>query len=110
MINVIAFPRKHKPKVPDQPSPVDFDPADPPLVGPLCVAIVADLRYHRKVERLHSKGPRVVAEFLAELGADRLIATIIDQMLDRYLALPDEALDATGARDFPPVPNHGMRR
>ena len=106
MINVIAFPRKHKPKVPDQPSPADFDPADPPLVGPLCAEIVADLRYHRKVERLHSKGPRVVAEFLAELGADRLIATIIDEMLDRYLALADEALDTTEACDFWPAPIH----
>ena len=47
---------------------------------------------------------------LAELGADRLIATIIDQMLDRYLGLPDEAVDATGARDFPLVPIHGVRR
>ncbi len=82
----------------------------PRLLGPIAAEIVGDLAFRRKVERLHSKGPRVVGEFLAELGADRLIATIIDQMLDRYLGLGDEALDATGARDFPPVPIPGVRR
>ncbi len=70
----------------------------------------ADVRFRRKVRRLLGRGDRLIVEMLAELGADRLIATIIDQMLDRYLALPDEALDATGAHDFPPVTIHGVRR
>ena len=43
-------------------------------------------------------------------ATSRGIGTIIDQMLDRYLALPDEVVDATGARDFPLVPIHGVRR
>ncbi len=69
----------------------------------------ADVRFRRKVRRLLGRGDRLIVEMLAELGAERLIATIIDQMLDRYLALADEALDATGARDFPPAPIHGVR-
>ena len=83
---------------------------EPRLLGPIAAEIVADLTFRRRVTRLHERGPRVVAEFLAELGADRLITTIIDQMLDRYLGLADEALDATGARDFPPQPFHEVRR
>ncbi len=66
----------------------------------------ADLEFRTKVRRVLAKGDRLIVEMLAELGADRLIATIIAQMLDRYLGLADEALDATGARDFPPVPIH----
>ncbi len=82
----------------------------PRLLGPIAAEIVADLTFRRRVTRLHERGPRVVAEFLAELGAECLMATVIDEMLNRYLALADEALDATGARDFPPVPIPGVRR
>ncbi len=92
MLNIIAFPKKLKSKVSArvEPRSADFDPADPPLIGPLCAQIVADLRFRRKVQRLLAKGDRLIVEMLAELGADRLIATIIDQMLDRYLGLADE--------------------
>ncbi len=82
----------------------------PRLLGPIAAEIVGALTFRRRVTRLHARGPRVGVEFLAELGAARLIATIIDQMLDRYLGLADEALDATGARDFPPQPLHEVRR
>ncbi len=70
----------------------------------------ADVRFRRKVRRLLGRGDRLIVEMLAELGAERLIGTIIDQMVDRYLALSDEALGVTGARDFPPVPIHRVRR
>ena len=37
------------------------------------------------------------------------MATIIDQVLGRYLALADGASDTTGAHDFPPAPIHEAR-
>ncbi len=76
----------------------------PRLLGPIAAEIVADLRFRRRVRKLYERGPRVVAEFLAELGTERLMATVIDQKLDRFLTVPDEALDATGGHDFPPAP------
>ncbi len=76
------------------------------LPGPIAAEIVADLRFRRRVRKLHERGPRIVAEFLDELGGERLITTVIDQMLDRYLALSDRALGAAGGRDFPPLPIH----
>ncbi len=82
----------------------------PRLLAPIAAGIVSDLRFRRKVQRLHAKGPRVLAGLLPKIGAEHLMTTVIDQTLDRYLALPDEALDATGARDFPLVPIHGVRR
>ena len=118
----VSFPESNP-----QPSadsiPDGFDPAATPIlaihwfgiepfrqVGEVAAEIVAGLSFRRRVTRLHERGPRVVAEFLAELGAERLMTTVIDQMLHRFLTVPDEALEATGARDFPPVPIHGVRR
>ncbi len=40
--------------------------------------VVADLKFRRQVERLHRLGDRVLGEFLAELGAERGIQTVID--------------------------------
>ena len=77
-------------------------------VGAIDAGIVSDLRFRRQVSQLHERGPRVLAEFLGELGAEHLMATIIDQVLDRYLVLTDEALDATGAHAFPPASLHGV--
>ncbi len=76
----------------------------------IAAGIIGDLRFRRKAEQFHSRGPRVVAEFLAELGSERSLTTLINQKLDRYTAISDEALDAAGTRDFPPVPLHGVRR
>jgi hypothetical protein len=67
---------------------------------------IADLRFRRQVERLYAKGPRVVGELLAELGAERSIQTIIDDKVAKYAALDDVMLDAVGGRDFPPLPLH----
>ena len=70
---------------------------------------IADLRFRRQVKRLHARGPRVVAELLAELGAERGIQTIIDEKVDRYASINDAALDAIGGREFPPIPLHAVK-
>ena len=38
-------------------------------IGPIAAALAADIRFRRKVERLHARGPRAVLEILAEIGA-----------------------------------------
>ncbi len=114
----VSFPESN-PLSPSDAPPDGFDPTATPIlavhwfgvspfrqVGTIASEIVANLSFRRRVTHLHERGPRVAAEFLAELGADRMIATIIDQKLDRFLTVPDEALDATGGHDFPPAPIH----
>lgn len=68
--------------------------------------LVADLRFQRAVERLHSKGPRAVAELLAEIGAERSITTIIENKLTDYTSIDTEALAATGGDTMPPTVLH----
>ena len=74
-------------------------------VGSLTADLVANLRFRRQVEYLHSLGPRAIAELLAEIGAERSIRTVIDRKLDRYSQLKSEALKATGGDAFcaPPL-------
>ncbi len=71
--------------------------------------IVADMRFRHQVLRLHRLGPRVTAELLAEIGAERAIQTVIDQKLDRYAELEPEALAAAGGNDFWVVPIREVR-
>ena len=66
--------------------------------------------FRRQVERLHRLGPRAVGEFLAEIGAERSIANVIDRKLDTYTEVKPEALEATGGDDFPPNPIHEVRK
>ena len=73
-------------------------------IGALAAEIVADLRFRRQVLRLHRLGPRAVGEFLAELGAERSIMTLIDHKLDTYAELKPETLEVTGGDGFWPVP------
>ncbi len=73
-------------------------------VGTIAAEIVADLRFRRQVQRLHQLGPRVTAELLAEIGAERSIQTVIDQKVARYAALDPRVLEMVGADDFWPVP------
>ena len=75
---------------------------DPYNVSP--AETVADLRFRRRVERLCAKGPRIVGELLAELGAERGIQTLIDEKVDRNVAIDDAALDAIDGRKFSPIP------
>ena len=72
--------------------------------GSVAAETVASLRFRRKVERVHSLGPRVTAELLAEIGAERSIRTVIDQKLEVYADLDREAVTVTGGDDFWRVP------
>ena len=77
-------------------------------IGEVAAKIVSHLPFQRKVERLHALGPRVTAELLAEIGAERSIQTVIDQKLDTYAQLEPEALETTGGDDFWQPPLHGV--
>ena len=77
-------------------------------IGEVAAEVVADLRFRRQVIRLHRQSPRAVGEFLAGLGAERDIATIIDQKLDAYAEIEPEVLQAAGGDDFWPAPIHGV--
>ncbi len=78
---------------------------DPGLhaIGPIAAEVVADLQFRRKVIRLHRQGSRAMGEFLAELGAERGIATVIDQKLERYAELGAAVLEVAGGDEFWPV-------
>ena len=76
---------------------------------PVKADAVADLRFRRRVERLHRLGPRAVAELLAEIGVERGIGTIIDRKLDLYVDLDIAAIEATGGDKFWPLPLRGVR-
>jgi hypothetical protein len=67
--------------------------------------IVADLNFRRRVSRLCER-PRLVAEMLAELAAERMGWADIDERLERYTRLDPEALALTGGDQFPPTPLH----
>ena len=76
----------------------------PRSTGNVAAETVANLRFRRKVEQVHSLGPRVTAELLAEIGAERSIRTVIDQKLEVYADLDPKAVTVTGGDDFWPVP------
>ncbi len=97
----------------------NFSPVDHPIisrhwfnvepfrpVGKLAAEVVADIEFRRQVERLHAMGPRPMAEMLGELAASRNLGTVIDEMLSRYAEIPDQALNALGGHEFPPLPLH----
>ncbi len=73
-------------------------------IGQIAAEVVADLQFRHRVQRLHRLGDRVLGEFLAELGAERGIATVIDQKFDRYVELDPEVLEAAGGDRFWPAP------
>ncbi len=78
-------------------------------IGEVAAEIVADMKFRRRVQKVHRLGDRVFGELLAEIGAERGITTIIDQKLARYAGLDPEALEATGGDVFSPVPIHVVR-
>lgn len=95
------------------PDPVVADPDAPEgdhwiSLGEAAAKIVADLSFQRRVEKLHRKGPRVIAEFLGEIAARHSLQMPIELLLDRYSAIDDCALEATGGDRFPPPPIHGV--
>ena len=79
-------------------------------VGELAAEIVCNIKFRRRIERLHAMGPRLFTEMLAELAASHSLGTVIDQSLDRYLALDDTALDITNGRKLPPAPLYEVSR
>ena len=101
--------------------PAGFDPAAHPIIArhvfgvepfPIGLAaseVLADLRFRRQCQHLHALGDRVLGEFLAEIGAERSIQTIIDKKLDTYVDLDPEALEATGGDGFWPAPIREVR-
>ena len=79
-------------------------------IGEIAAEVVADLRRRRKVQQFYRLGDRVLSEFLAELGAERGITTIIDQKLDTYIEIKPEVLDAAGGKEFWQPPLHEVER
>ena len=73
-------------------------------IGQITAELVANMRFRRQVEHLHSLGPRVVGELLAEIGAERSIMKLIEQKIDTYAGLDPKALEATGGNAFWPAP------
>ena len=96
--------------------PPDFDPERFPIiarhffgwrsVGDIAARVIQDIEFRRKAQRLHEKGPRLIAELLAELAANHGLGTVIDRSLDRYLALDDTALEILNGHELPPIPLH----
>ena len=97
--------------------PTDFDPAAHPIIarhffgieplhsiGQNAAEVMADLRFRRRVERLHRLGPRVTAELLAEIGVERSIMTVIDRKLATYVSIEPAAIEAAGGTRFWPAP------
>ncbi len=78
-------------------------------IGQIAAEVVADMKFRRQVLRLHRLGPRITAELLAEIGAERGITTIIDQKMEKYINIDPAALEATGGDQFPAVPIHAVR-
>lgn len=100
--------------------PADFDCQQYPILaahwfgweplGTVAARVIQDIEFRRKTQRLHAKGPRLIAELLAELAASHGLGTVIDLSLDRYLALDDTALDITNGHKLPPDPLHEVLR
>jgi hypothetical protein len=63
---------------------------------------LGDERLRRDVEHLHRLGPRVLLEFLLELGRERLLRVDVEERVGRYAALDPGAVEALGADQFPP--------
>ena len=79
-------------------------------IGPIAAEVVADLRFRRKVERLHRQGSRVVGEVLAHLGAKHGIQTSIEQTIEHFAKIEPETLQATGGDNFWQPPLHEVER
>ena len=101
----------------------DFDPGTHPIIarhwfgveplrsiGAIAAEVVADLRFRRKVQRLHRLGDRVLCEAFAHLGAKHGIQTSIEQTVERFAEIEPEALEAAGGDTFSPVPIHEVRQ
>jgi hypothetical protein len=70
--------------------------------GEAAAGMVGDLAFRRRVQSLCQR-PRLVAELLAEIAAERGIRVEVEGKLLRYSSLSDEALSATGGDRFASV-------
>ena len=61
-------------------------------------------RHERMVERVHSLGPRPLAELLAEIAAVTGQHVRVVDLVEEYAALDPAVLRAVGADHFPPMP------
>ena len=80
----------------------------PASINSASAALVADPPFHRQLETLCARGPRLPVELLAELAIEYDIEAAIRKKLRRYLDIPDDALDLAGARQLPPSPIHAV--
>ena len=71
---------------------------------------VGDLRFQRRVERIHALGVRPVAELLAAIAAERGIRTLIDRKLDVFAELSPDAVEAVEGTGFWPAPIRMVER
>ena len=78
-----------------------FPPDTPGDEPPPCVR---DLRFRRNVEKLHHLGPRVLHEYLVEVGATRSIRTFLEDRIGDYAALDERVLAEFGGDKFAPLP------
>ena len=65
---------------------------------------VRDLRFRRNVEKLHRLGPRVLHEYLVEVGVQRSIRTFLEDRIGDYAALDERVLAEFGGDKFSPLP------
>ncbi len=72
-------------------------------IGQIAAEVVADVRFRRQVLRLHRLGPRVTAELLAEIGAERGIRTVIDRKLATYAELDPKVIEVVEGAGFGPA-------
>ncbi len=75
-------------------------------IGELPTGIITNVRSRRNLERVHRDGVRPIGELLDELAREYGLGTVIEQKLEIYASLSDDALDATGGRELPPLPLH----
>ena len=81
---------------------------EPASINGASAALVADPPFHRALETLCARGPRLPVELLAELAAEHGLEATIREKIRRYLEIPDEGFDLTGARQLPPLPIHAI--
>ncbi len=65
-----------------------------------------DIRFERAVERLHKLGPRVLHEFLVQVGAERSIRTFLEDRIGSFASLDLDILAALTGDQMPPAPIH----
>ncbi len=67
-------------------------------------AEIGSARWERQIERVHSLGPRAVAELLAEIAAATGQHVRVVDLVEEYARLDPELIRAVGADNFPPMP------